>query len=204
MEPTTRDRLYTIVLAPFHVWAAFYCLLYRMQGLFLLKRTAFANQSQALARVPGFRGTMLRHAFYRMTLKRCGKRITISYGTILSDPETEIGDYVFIGAYCTLGLVSVGKHAMLGSNVDIPSGPNVHGSERPDVPMQYQKGHQQRIHIGEDTWLANGSLIMADVSDHAIVGGGAVVTKPVPEGAVVVGTPARILRYRKGFTNHGS
>ena len=35
-----------------------------------------------------------------------------------------------------------------------------------------------------------------DVSDGAVVAAGAVVTKPVPPHAIVVGFPARIVRYR--------
>ena len=39
---------------------------------------------------------------------------------------------------------------------------------------------------------------MADVGKHCVVGAGTVVTKPVPDFAVVLGSPARIVRYRDG------
>lgn len=53
--------------------------------------------------------------------------------------------------------------------------------------------------IGNDVWLGHNSIIMAGVNrigDGAVVGAGAVVFKDVPAYAVVVGNPARVVRYR--------
>ena len=53
--------------------------------------------------------------------------------------------------------------------------------------------------IGNDAWLGHGSIIMSNTStigDGAVVAAGAVVNKDVPPYAVVVGNPARIVRYR--------
>lgn len=38
-----------------------------------------------------------------------------------------------------------------------------------------------------------------EVGRNAIIGGGAVVTKDVPDGAIVAGSPARILGYKPGY-----
>jgi acetyltransferase-like isoleucine patch superfamily enzyme len=37
---------------------------------------------------------------------------------------------------------------------------------------------------------------MASVGMHCVVGAGSVVTRPVPDYAVVAGAPARVIRYR--------
>ena len=53
--------------------------------------------------------------------------------------------------------------------------------------------------IDNDVWLGQNSIIMPHVTkigDGAVVGAGAVVNKDVPPYAVVVGNPARIVRYR--------
>lgn len=55
-----------------------------------------------------------------------------------------------------------------------------------------------RITIGNDVWLGQNVLITnsANIGNGVIAGAGAVITKDVPDYAVVVGVPARIIRYR--------
>jgi acetyltransferase-like isoleucine patch superfamily enzyme len=59
----------------------------------------------------------------------------------------------------------------------------------------------QRTHltIGHDVCFYHNAVILASVSrigDGAVIGAGAVVTKDVPDFAVVVGNPAKVMRYR--------
>ena len=53
-------------------------------------------------------------------------------------------------------------------------------------------------HIGNDVWIGRNAVIKdgVTVGDGAIIGTSAVVTKDVPPYAIVVGVPARIIRYR--------
>lgn len=52
--------------------------------------------------------------------------------------------------------------------------------------------------IGNDVWVGYGAIILSGVTvgNGAVVGAGAVVTRDVPAYAVVVGNPARIVKYR--------
>jgi acetyltransferase-like isoleucine patch superfamily enzyme len=52
--------------------------------------------------------------------------------------------------------------------------------------------------IGNDVWVGFGAIILSGVTvgDGAVVGAGAVVSNDVPPYAVVVGNPARIVKYR--------
>ncbi len=55
------------------------------------------------------------------------------------------------------------------------------------------------LEIGNDVWLGHNSIIMPHVNsiaDGAVVAAGAVVNKNIPPYAVVVGNPARVVRYR--------
>jgi acetyltransferase-like isoleucine patch superfamily enzyme len=50
--------------------------------------------------------------------------------------------------------------------------------------------------IGRFVYIGYGAIILPGVTvgDHCLIGAGAVVTKDVPEGSVVAGNPARVLR----------
>lgn len=52
------------------------------------------------------------------------------------------------------------------------------------------------IHIKKNAWLGARAIILPGVTigENAIVGSGAVVTKDVPDNAVVVGSPARVIK----------
>ena len=55
------------------------------------------------------------------------------------------------------------------------------------------------LSVGNDVWIGQRVIILPGVriGDGVIIGAGAVVTKDVPDYAVVAGNPARIIKYRK-------
>lgn len=54
------------------------------------------------------------------------------------------------------------------------------------------------IDIGNDVWIGTNSIILSGVKigDGAIIAAGSVVTKDVPDFAIVAGNPSRIIKYR--------
>lgn len=89
--------------------------------------------------------------------------------------------------------------------------------------VKFDKSNPRGIHIGEESFIASGSVILAHdfckptkadtyigkccfigvnaiimcgvkIGDHVIVGSGAVVTKDVPSNCIVAGNPARIIK----------
>ena len=60
----------------------------------------------------------------------------------------------------------------------------------------YSKGP---VVIGDDVWLGAGAMVLdgVQIGKGCIVGAGSVVTKNLPDYAVAVGVPAKILKNRK-------
>ena len=52
--------------------------------------------------------------------------------------------------------------------------------------------------VGNDVWIGDNSVVVRgiNIGNGAIIGASAVVTRDVPPYAIVVGNPARALRYR--------
>jgi virginiamycin A acetyltransferase len=173
-------------------------LLYRLIALLVGAQRAFPGWSQLISLVPGTTGVYLRRSFYRLALPRCGSGCWIGFGVIFSHPTAEIGRSAYVGPFCCLGDVTLGDDVLLGSHISVANGGSQHGIERLDIPIREQPGSWVRVTIGRDTWIGDRAVILADVGKHCVIGAGTVVIKPVPDYAVAVGSPARILRYRTG------
>ena len=171
-------------------------LIYRAGALVMGSQKAFAGWSQAFAVVPGLCGVYLRRAFYRLVLPRCGEGACISFAVVISHPTAEIGKNVYVGPFCCLGDVTLEDDVLLGSHISVMNGSAQHGTARLDIPVREQPGLWPRVTIGRDTWVGDRAVVAADVGEHCVIGAGAVVTRPIPDFAIAVGVPARVVRYR--------
>ena len=92
----------------------------------------------------------------------------------------------------------IGNDVMMAPEVIILSGS--HKFDRTDIPMREQGAPPKKtVQIGDDVWIGTRSIILPGVTigSHSIIGAGSVVTKDVPEWAIVAGNPANLIRYRK-------
>ena len=156
----------------------------------------FAGFSQLMSLIPGKIGSYLRRAFYKFTMKSSATESVIYFGTVFSQTDTIIEQGVYIGAQCNIGSCHIKKNALIASGVHIMSGKNQHNFDDIETPIQQQGGVFEQVIIGEDSWVGNGALIMANVGRKCIVGAGSVVTKDVPDYSVVVGNPAKVVKSR--------
>lgn len=173
------------------------CIGFLIQAVCLGRIRACTAVTERAARWPGVLGEYMRAALLKRVLGRVGKDVVVSFGTIFSKPYAEIGDGVYLGTYCMLGDVRIGNDTLIADLVCIPSGPAQHGFDTLDRPIKQQPGELRTVHIGCDGWIGSHAIIMADVGDHCIVAAGSVVTKPVPDYAIVAGNPARPIGDRR-------
>lgn len=133
-------------------------------------------------------------------LDKAGQNVNIEH---MADFGTgigmEIGNNSGLGINCRVrGPLKIGNDVMMGPDVVILSGGHVF--DRTDIPMRLQGGKKsQTTIIGDDVWIGTRSIIMPGVKigRGVIIGSGAVVTKDVPDYAIVGGIPAKVIRYRK-------
>lgn len=136
----------------------------------------------------GDRVTIERYATLRAsgTLRALGRGIKIG-------SDTAIGAYSYIGA---AGGVEIGDSVLLGQRVTVLA--ENHLFDDVALPIRSQGVSRRGIKIGNDCWIGSNALILdgVEVGRGAVVGAGSVVTEDVPPLAVVVGVPARFLRWR--------
>lgn len=112
-------------------------------------------------------------------------------------PNSRVGYDSELGTRCMIQAnVSLGNHVIMGPDVKIYS--RNHRAESLEEPIQKQGKHYLKTTIGNDVWLGANVIVTAGVNigDHCIVAAGAVVTKDVPDYAIVGGVPAAVIKMR--------
>ncbi|MGH1363402.1 MAG: acyltransferase [Calditrichia bacterium] len=96
---------------------------------------------------------------------------------------------------CSYDHISIGDYTLIGEFVSIRDAN--HGIT-PGVLIRRQTHSIAAIHIGRDVWIGRGACLLPGITigDGAVLGANSVVTKSVPPGAIAVGAPAKVLRYR--------
>ncbi|GAA5195660.1 DapH/DapD/GlmU-related protein [Microbacterium jejuense] len=111
-------------------------------------------------------------------------------GDLVTGADCSVNPYTVIRGKVTMGDgVRIGAHtSILGFNHSMESG----------TPVFRQPLTSKGIEIGDDVWIGSHVVILdgVHVGSHSVLAASAVVTKDVPEGAVVGGNPARFIRWR--------
>lgn len=105
-----------------------------------------------------------------------------------------VGENVFFNTGCTFqdrGGITIGDGTMLGQNVMLLTLNHGFAPEKRNTTYPFP------IVIGKNVWICANATVVPGVTigDNAIIAAGAVVTKDVPENAVVAGVAAKIIRY---------
>lgn len=127
-----------------------------------------------------------------------GEHVIINRNVNLWIRSLSLGNNIQINPNtCIYGDVIIGNNVMIAPNCMIASGN--HGIKDNNEPMLVQKCTSKgAIIIEDDVWIGANSVILdgVKIGKGAIVGAGSIVTKNVPSMAIVVGNPAKVIRYR--------
>lgn len=125
-------------------------------------------------------------------------RATLEEGCrLIGDPKIVVGDNFYANVDCHfLGQISFGRDVLIGPKTVIWG--RDHGCAG-DRPIREQDHVKQPIRVGDDVWIGANCTILKGVTigTGAVVGAGSVVVRDIPEYAVAVGNPARIVRRRR-------
>ena len=132
---------------------------------------------------------------------RFGRFVWIGDGTKIRCHEgaVEIGDKTVFGQECTISAyqrVQIGDQCVIADRamfIDFD-----HGIAEVERPIRVQGIYKRDTVVGSNVWIGYGACVLRGVTvgDNAVIGTNAVVTRDVPENAVVAGVPARVVRMR--------
>lgn len=137
-----------------------------------------------------------------------GDRVFIHSDAVIQTGEggsVRIGNDTHVHPRCQLSAymspIQIGSNVLIAPNCAFY--PYDHAKE-PGKPIRHQgfvtKGG---IFIDNDSWLGFGVIVLDGVriGKGAVVGAGAVVTTDVPDGAIAVGNPARVVKMRTDLSH---
>lgn len=130
-------------------------------------------------------------------------------------PRIKIGKYSYgplmdfwygiesIGAFCSFaeGTAIAGNHDVYISShpfLSCTGDYSKHPGHMPGIEVAKPRIITRKTKIGNDVWIGRNAIIITgcQVGNGVIIGAGAVVTKDIPDYAVVAGVPAKTIRYR--------
>ena len=104
-----------------------------------------------------------------------------------------LGERVFLNAGCRFqdqGGIEIGDDCLIGHNTVIAT------LDHDLAPSRRGDMHPSRVRIGSNVWIGANATILPGVTigDDAVIAAASVVTRDVPAGTLVLGSPARVIR----------
>lgn len=133
------------------------------------------------------------------TRKRLSQKLDCEFGkaihpTAIISATSEVGEgsVVMPGAVINAG-THIGRHCIINTGAVVEHDCRIEDYAHIS-PSSTLCGN---VHIGEGTWVGAGSTVIQgiNIGRWVVIGAGAVVINDIPDNAVAVGSPARIIRF---------
>ena len=123
-----------------------------------------------------------------------GCKIRVHEGELSIGAKSVLGQEVTISAYQH---ISIGRECIIADRVMMIDFD--HGTVEVERTIREQGIDKRDVDVGHNVWIGYGACLLRGVSvgNNAVIGASAVVTRDVPDNAVVAGVPARLIRMRK-------
>lgn len=145
---------------------------------------------------------LFRSFLCRRIFSKAGRKLNVEQGVYFGNgSDIEVGDEVGFGRnfQCRNTKLKIGNFLMMGEDVLFQGG--AHNFDNTEIPMGHQgAAGKSTLVIDNDVWIGARTIVLAGckrIGKGVIVGAGSVVTKDIPDYAIVGGNPAKIIRYRK-------
>jgi len=127
--------------------------------------------------------------------------VLVSSGEPFNQSKVRVGKGTYINRNTFIDAslsVIVGQECGIGPGCYITD--HDHGMEANTPPLA-QPLIAQPTQLCDRVWLGAHVTVLKGVTigKDAVIGAGSVVTKDIPPGAIAVGVPARVLKYKPGF-----
>ena len=149
----------------------------------------------------GKTASALRRFCCKRMFASCGEQLNVEQGAYFGNgKDIRVGTLVGLGKNFTMHncILTIDDYLMMGEDVMIIGGG--HRFDDLETPMGEQGSKEKtELHIAGDVWIGARTIILPGchrVGHGAIIGAGSVVTKDVPDFAVMGGNPAKVIRYR--------
>lgn len=136
--------------------------------------------------------------YARKACKEVGVNLKINGPVIGLHKGVSIGDHVSFNGCKIIGTGSITIGNYFHSGQDIVIITSNHNYEPAEAIPYDKKRIDKAVVIKDFVWLGHGIILLPGVTigEGAIVAAGAVVTKDVPDYAIVGGNPAKVIKYR--------
>lgn len=130
------------------------------------------------------------------------KKNIIHFSTRISSntniAKSKIGKYCYIANNINMVNANIGNYCSIAPGVQIGGMEHSYWWHSMSTFLSKECISNKKTKIGNDVWIAAGAIIKQGVTigDGAVIGAMSFVNKDVPPYSIVIGSPAKILKYR--------